>query len=194
MTRGGCQGKVLYIDTEKNFRPERIEDIAYNYNINPVQALENIHYAYAIDSDHQIELIQQAAALLTKEKYGLIIVDSVMNHFRVDYSGRQNLAVRQTKLGECISILEKYAARFGVAIVFTNQVQTEASRGSRVAAIGGNMLAHKSTTIVEFILEYDDDNNPSRNRACQIRDSPSQPPNSCKFCIQSKGIADIQRT
>ena len=32
---GGGEGKVAYIDTEGTFRPERIEQIAERYGLNP---------------------------------------------------------------------------------------------------------------------------------------------------------------
>lgn len=47
---GGCEGKALYIDTEGTFRPERIEEIALRFGIDPVDALENVSYAKAYNS------------------------------------------------------------------------------------------------------------------------------------------------
>ena len=40
--RGGGQGKVVYIDTEGNFRPERIESIAHRFGLNQLETLDNI--------------------------------------------------------------------------------------------------------------------------------------------------------
>jgi RecA/RadA recombinase len=38
----GGQGKVIYIDTEGNFRPERIESIAERFGLDAEQTLDNI--------------------------------------------------------------------------------------------------------------------------------------------------------
>jgi meiotic recombination protein DMC1 len=43
--KGGGNGKVIYIDTEGTFRPERIAKIAERYQLDPEETLENIRYA-----------------------------------------------------------------------------------------------------------------------------------------------------
>lgn len=51
----------------------------------------------------------------------LQIIDSIIALFRVDYSGRGELAERQQKLGRMLSKLTKIAEEFNIAIVLTNQ-------------------------------------------------------------------------
>ncbi len=40
--RGGGQGKVVYLDTEGNFRPERVEAVAARFGLDAEQTLDNI--------------------------------------------------------------------------------------------------------------------------------------------------------
>ena len=42
---GGAEGKVIYIDTENTFRPERIMSIADRYNLEKQEVLDNIAVA-----------------------------------------------------------------------------------------------------------------------------------------------------
>eukprot|EP00913_Durusdinium_trenchii_P014968 g14040.t1 len=42
---GGANGKVVYIDTEGTFRPDRIRQIAEAKGVSPEAAMENIVYA-----------------------------------------------------------------------------------------------------------------------------------------------------
>jgi meiotic recombination protein DMC1 len=49
------------------------------------------------------------------------IIDSIIALFRVDFSGRGELAERQQKLGRMLSKLTKIAEEFNIAIVITNQ-------------------------------------------------------------------------
>lgn len=44
---GGGQGKVIYLDTEGNFRSERIEAIAHRFGLDALQTLDNVMYNYA---------------------------------------------------------------------------------------------------------------------------------------------------
>jgi RecA/RadA recombinase len=50
---GGGQGKSIFIDTEGNFRPERIEKIAERFGLDPDRALDNVVVARAYSHDLQ---------------------------------------------------------------------------------------------------------------------------------------------
>ena len=59
----------------------------------------------------------------------LIIVDSVMALYRVDYQGRGELATRQQALGQFLHKLHQLTQQFNVAAVLTNQVGHVARSG-----------------------------------------------------------------
>ncbi|KAG9083426.1 Meiotic recombination protein dmc1 [Ceratobasidium sp. 370] len=71
---GGASGKVTYIDTEGTFRPDRIRAIADRFGVDPEQTLENITYARAYNSEHQMELIQEAGVRFAEEKNFRLLV------------------------------------------------------------------------------------------------------------------------
>mmetsp|Transcript_18887 Transcript_18887/g.37922 ORF Transcript_18887/g.37922 Transcript_18887/m.37922 type:complete len:206 (+) Transcript_18887:135-752(+) len=54
VTDGGAEGKAMYIDTEGTFRPERLQAIAERFNMDPIATLENVAYARAHNSEHQM--------------------------------------------------------------------------------------------------------------------------------------------
>jgi meiotic recombination protein DMC1 len=89
--QGGGAGKVAFIDTENTFRPERIKSIAERFGMDPEATLENIIVARAYTVDHLNQLLMFAAAKMYEEEYSLLIVDSIMAPFRVDFSGRGEL-------------------------------------------------------------------------------------------------------
>jgi meiotic recombination protein DMC1 len=102
---GGCEGKAAYIDTEGTFRPERIAQIAERYGLDPDTALDNILVARCVNSEHQLELLEELSQHFMSGEYRLLIIDSVMACFRVDYTGRGELSERQQKLGQFLSKL-----------------------------------------------------------------------------------------
>jgi meiotic recombination protein DMC1 len=53
------------------------------------------------------------------------IVDSIIALYRVDFSGRGELADRQQRLAQMLSRLIKIAEEFNVAVFITNQVQSD---------------------------------------------------------------------
>ena len=66
---GGAEGKSLYIDTEGSFRPERLIAIAERYGLCGSDVLDNVAYARAYNTDHQLKLLVDACALKTQTRY-----------------------------------------------------------------------------------------------------------------------------
>lgn len=92
ISQGGGEGKCLYIDTEGTFRPERLLAVAEKYKMNAEDVLDNVAYARAYNTDHQLNLLIQAAAMMYESRYALLIVDSATALYRTDYSGRGELS------------------------------------------------------------------------------------------------------
>ena len=65
----------MYIDTEGTFRPERLLAVAERYGLNGADVLDNVAYARAYNTDHQSQLLLQAAAMMSETRYGLNITD-----------------------------------------------------------------------------------------------------------------------
>lgn len=140
---GGAEGKAIYIDTEGSFRPKRLQEIAERFGLDPAIALENVAYARAQNSEHQIELLKMAAAIMAQDRYALIVVDSATALFRTDYTGRGELSERQMQLGQFLRQLTRLSEEFGVAVFITNQV---------VADPGAMSFAKVSLNVAEGYL------------------------------------------
>ncbi|KAL3233488.1 Uncharacterized protein RNJ44_03528 [Nakaseomyces bracarensis] len=187
---GGGEGKIAYIDTEGTFRPERVRQIAERYELDPDSCLQNISYARALNSEHQMELVEQLGEELSSENYVLIIVDSIMANFRVDYCGRGELNERQQKLNQHLSKLNRLAEEFNVAVFMTNQVQSDPGASALFAAadgrkpVGGHVLAHASAT--RILLRK----GRGEERVAKLQDSPDMPERECVYVIGESGITD----
>lgn len=92
ISQGGGEGKCLYIDTEGTFRPERLLAVAEKFKLNGNEVLDNVAYARAYNTDHQMHLLIQASAMMSESRYALLIVDSATALYRTDYSGRGELS------------------------------------------------------------------------------------------------------
>ncbi|KAJ9098718.1 Meiotic recombination protein dmc1 [Naganishia friedmannii] len=85
-------------------------------------------------------LTELAQRFVDDRSYKLLIVDSVMNLFRSDYSGRGELSERQQN----------------IAVLMTNQVQADPGAAAMFAAassakpVGGHVLAHASATRMQL--------------------------------------------
>lgn len=184
---GGGEGRCIWIDTENTFRPERIVQISQRYNLNPKEALDNIAVAQAPNTDVQLSYLQEAAAMMAAQRYALVCIDSATALYRTDYMGRGELAARQQHLALFLRRLQRLCDVFGVAVIMSNQVVAQVDGmtvGDNKKPIGGNIMAHASTTRLYFKKGR------AEQRVCKIYDSPCLPEGEAKFAISTKGIVD----
>ncbi|VVB66137.1 DNA repair and recombination protein RadA [Candidatus Gugararchaeum adminiculabundum] len=184
--RGGLGGSVLFIDTESTFRPERIKQLAEALKMDPDQVLKNIHVAKAVNSDHQMLLIEKSEEIIKRENIKLIIIDSLTSHFRTDYIGRGALSERQQKLNKHIHALQRLADQNNLAVYITNQVMDNPGIlfGDPTTPIGGHVLAHAATYRLYFRKSKEE------KRIAKLVDSPSMPEGECVFRVTPEGVRD----
>ncbi|KAH9950889.1 Rad51-domain-containing protein [Amylocystis lapponica] len=220
---GGASGKVAYIDTEGTFRPDRIRSIAERFGVNGDMALENILYARAFNSEHQVMIMivwkkasltclcrwnSSTSALYASPKTKISafwctliplpamispnswskIVDSIMALFRTDFSGRGELSERQQKM---LSKLSKLSEEYNIAILMTNQVQSDPGAtmtfvaGGALKPIGGHILSHASATRM-FLRK-----GRAEERVAKLVDSPDRPESEASYKLDEGGWADV---
>lgn len=181
---------AVYIDTENTFRPERIEQFAKGAGLDPQKVLKNIKVARAYNSDHQMLVAEKIEELITKENLPvkLVIVDSLMAHFRAEFCGRGTLADRQQKLNKHMHALMKVADMHNLCVYVTNQVMAKPDVffGDPTAAIGGNIVGHNSCTRLYLRRGK------AGTRVAKLVDSPHLPDGECCFNISDKGIEDVK--
>jgi DNA repair protein RadA len=185
---GGFDGNVCVIDTEGTFMPERIMQIAEERGLDSTKVLEKILIARAYNSEHQIILINSLPELVEKSGIKLVIMDSMIGHFRGEYIGRGTLAERQQKLGSCLSKLLRVAEAFNISVVLTNQVMStpDTMYGDPNKPTGGHVMAHACTHRV-FLRK-----GRKNTRLARVIDSPSLPEEKIRFAITAAGVVDSE--
>merc|ERR1712071_332743 len=173
------------------FRPERLLATAERFGLQGNDVLDNVAYARAYNSDHQLTLLTQAAAMMSESGYAVVVVDSATALYRTDYSGRGELSARQMHLAQFLRQLLRLADEFGVAVVITNQVVVQVDGAAMFAAdpkkpIGGNIMAHASTTRLYLRKGR------GETRICKIYDSPCLPEAEAMFAILPDGVGDAK--
>jgi DNA repair protein RadA len=188
---GGLEGSVIVIDTENTFRPERITQMAEARGLNPSEVLSNIYVAQAYNSSHQMLLVDNAKELANKLKKDgkpvkLLVVDSLMAHFRSEYIGRGALADRQQKLNRHLHDLMRFGDVFNAAIVVTNQVMTKPDTffGDPTKPVGGHIVAHTATFRIYLRKSK------GELRVARLIDSPHLPESEAIFKVTEEGVED----
>ncbi|XP_061361783.1 DNA repair protein RAD51 homolog B [Gastrolobium bilobum] len=190
LDQGGGEGKAMYIDAEGTFRPQRLLQIADRFGLNGADVLENVAYARAYNTDHQSRLLLEAASMMVETRFAVMIVDSATALYRTDFSGRGELSARQMHLAKFLRSLQKLADEFGVAIVITNQVVAQvdgsAAFGPQIKPIGGNIMAHATTTRLYLRKGRGED------RICKVVSSPCLAEAEATFQICAEGVSDAK--
>ena len=171
---------------------ERIESIAERFGLDGEQTLDNIVVCRVFSHEEQMEIVKPIAALLADAEQGpfrVLIIDSIIALFRVEFSGRGELSERQQKLGQHLSHLVRLAEEFNIAVVVINQCMADPGAlsmfGPVVKPVGGHVLAHASTTRVML------KKGKGEQRIAKIFDSPLMPEEEATFIISNGGIDDV---
>jgi len=185
--KGGLGGGAVYIDTENTFRPDRIQQMAKAVKLDPNEVLGNIQIARAYNSDHQMLLAEKAAEIVKEKNVKIVVVDSLVAHFRAEYTGRGTLADRQQKLNRHMHVLQrKIADLHNAAVIVTNQVMSRPDIlfGDPTSPVGGNIVGHHSTFRVYLRKSK------GTKRIAALIDSPNMPEGECVFEVTTDGIKD----
>ena len=186
--KGGAEGMAVWIDSESTLRPEFIKKLAEAKGLNGEEALRNFRGVRSFNSDHQMLLAEKVEDLIKEGlPIKLIIVDSLMSHFRSDFSGRGQLADRQQKLNKHMHALMKLANKYNIAVYITNQVMArpDVFFGDPTEAIGGHVLAHASTYRIYLRRGK------KGTRVAKMIDAPQLPETEAIFQVTEKGLEDV---
>lgn len=191
LREGDNYPKVVYIDSEGTFRPERIVSMASRWNddLDEDMLLENILHGRAHNSDHQMVLVEKMLKdYLPTKNVKLLVVDSLIAHFRAEYVGRATLATRQQKLNQHLHTILRAAEVGNLAVIVTNQVHSKPDQffGDPTAPVGGHIVAHAAQTRVYLRKSK------GERRIARIVDSPLLPENEAIFGVTTEGIVDVQ--
>lgn len=183
--RGGLASRVVYIDTENTFRPERVSEIARARGLDSDAVLDRIIVAKAFNSSHQELIVGELGTQVRNWGIKLVVVDSAVAHYRAEFLGRGTLSERQQRLNRFMHSLVRTAEVYNLAVVVTNQVQSSPDTffGDPTRATGGHVVAHTSTYRIYLRKS-------GKNRVARMVDSPYHAERETVFVLDEKGIND----
>ena len=145
---------IIFIDTENTFRPERIHQIAEGRGLEPEEIMKRVFVCKIYNSAHLEAIIKNLGKSIEHYKANLVIIDSIISLHRAEFPGRETLAERQQRLNVMLHRLIRLAEIYNVAVVLTNQVQSQPDNffggiggggSDPTRAAGGNIMGHAST-------------------------------------------------
>jgi DNA repair protein RadA len=185
--KGKGLDSIIFVDTENTFRPERIHQIAEARGLDSEEIMKKV-FICKINNSAQLEaIIKNLSKSIEQYKAKVVIVDSIISLHRAEYPGRESLAERQQRLNIMLHKLIRLAEIYNIAIVVTNQVQSQPDNffGINVAdstrASGGNIMGHACTYRI-FLRKAGHD------RIAIMVDSPHHAYDQVRFTISERGV------
>ena len=193
LCRNNNNNSIIFIDTENTFRPERIHQIAEGRGFEPEEIMKKVFVCKIYNSAHLEAIIKNLGKSIEHYKAKLVIIDSIISLHRAEFPGRETLAERQQRLNVMLHRLIRLAEIYNVAVVLTNQVQSQpdsffggvGSGSDPTRAAGGNIMGHASTYRI-FLRKA------GRDRIAIMVDSPHHAYGQTRFTISEKGIQDTE--
>jgi len=134
-------------------------------------------------------LIKDAQKIIGEQNIKLVIMDSLISHFRSEYVGRGTLANRQQLLNLHLHDLLRLADMYPeLAVIVSNQVQAKPDTffGDPTKAAGGHVIAHGAT--VRIYLRK----GKGEQRVARVVDAPNLPEGEAVFTVLDSGIQDAE--
>jgi len=175
--------KVLYIDTEGGFSPERLEQMTGNSK----RYTDRMILLEPKNWEEQKATFNRLEAMCRKEQLGLVIVDSIVAQWRVtiDDSNFQSIS---KELGSQLSILSKIAREKDIPILITNQVYSEPETG-KIELSAKNVVKWWSKNMVE--LSHAGRTSCRIARIARARSMPED--KQVEFQIVSDGLKEVSK-
>ena len=185
------EGSIIFIDTENTFRPERIHQIAEGRGFEPEEIMKRVFVCKINNSAHLEAIIKNLGKSIEQYKVKLVIVDSIISLHRAEFPGRETLAERQQSLNIMLHKLIRLAEVYNIAVVLTNQVQSQPDNSfggggfDSTRTAGGNIMGHAFTYRI-FLRKA------GRDRIAIMVDSPHHAYDQVRFTISEIGVQDSE--
>lgn len=179
MTRmAGSGKKIIYIDTESGFSVERMQQITRHAE----KALQRTIFFRPLSFTEQDKIFSHVKAL-AMANVGLIIVDTISAHYRIEVSRTEdNYRYINTLLARQVSMLAGIARTCNIPVLITSQVYADFNEKDKVKLVGGDILRDRSSCIIEL------QSLKNNNRCAVLRKHRSIPERVVEFSITEKGF------
>ncbi len=146
LEKGGLEGRVLWLDTESSFKPWVIRANAIRYGLDPDVTLGNIGRAEIVLSGQINEIFESIPQMCAEQDYKLVVIDSFTGLFRAEYTGLENMRIRQQDMNNLLNQMRRTATATDCIFAYTNQVMAKISTygGNPNAPVGGHIISHAS--------------------------------------------------
>lgn len=172
--------RAALIDTEGGFSPERFLQMASKKELERLILFEPKSFA------EQSTAIAAASELVSKDKIGLLILDSAVALYRLEMCDERAQQTNRA-LARQLWLLSKVAREREIPVLVTDQVYSN-FKSKDVCAVGGDVLKYVSKCIIRL-----EKLRGARRRALLIKHRSLPDGRAAEFKIRSAGLVGKER-
>lgn len=173
--------KVIYIDTEGGFSPERLMQLDEGYK----NVLDCTLFFKPTSFDEQKKVFDGLKKIINN-RIGLIVVDSISMLYRLELGKTEEIYQTNRELGLHLSILTDIARNKNIPIIVTNQVYSVFDDRDKVNMVGGDIIRYSSKCLIELQKLH------MNKRKLYVRKHRSLPESDAYvFEINEKGVEEM---
>ncbi|MFH1721267.1 MAG: AAA family ATPase [Candidatus Altiarchaeota archaeon] len=175
------KGKVLFVDCKNGFSTERLKQL-FPEDIDSI--LGNILVIEPNDFDQQKVAVKRLEEFLAKEKFSLVIVDSIIHQYWVQVDRDFRDIERQ------LAQLMRLSKIYGLPVLVTSRPTYDREKGT-TKPFGGESIPYWFSVIIEFIRE--EEFGGYSKRFMVLRKHPSlKEGKALEFKIEDRGIVKVR--
>ncbi len=177
--------KAIYIDTESGFSFERFQQLAGS---DTETMLGDIVFLEPKNFKAQEEMIKKSKSLLSTGDFGLIVLDSSVALYRLEYAETDDVMKANKQLGIHLSMLSGMARDFKIPVVITAHVYKK-NDSDTLDVIGGDAIKYwcKSIVLIEKTNEM------SLRTATMIKHRSIPEGRSVDFLLTDRGMDAVEK-
>jgi RecA/RadA recombinase len=139
------------VDTEGQFRPERLASICEAMSLDTSKILEGLFAIRAETTDRQFDAVRALREDRELISCKLVIIDTLTKNFSLEYPGNKMTAKRQSLLAVYLNLLARDAYFHDRAVLLLNRVAAVPSEGQdKEVDIGGDAVGRFATKVVHL--------------------------------------------
>ncbi len=173
------KGKVIYVDTEGGFSPERLKQLTRDYQ----RVMENTFFLKPTTFAEQKKNFEKLKQLVS-DKICLIVVDSISMLYRLELKQEEAIHDVNRELAQQIAYLTEIARKKEIPVIITNQVYANFDDKSKINIVGGDVLRYGSKCLIELQIT------PNNKRRAIVRKHRSISERDILFEIKQEGIIE----
>lgn len=171
--------KIIFFDTENGFNVERLKQLTPDYE----KVLEKVIFLKADSFSDQKEKFEFLKEFFPNPKIGLIIVDTIGRHYRVDRTN--DIKTMNNELADQIDILRDIYKENNLVVLVTNQVYANIKDDNpdSVKIVGGEVIRNRSRDIIQLQLLHE-----NKRKAILEKSEENEEEKEIMFEIKEKGF------